>query len=187
MLSVAAYGGCSLASTLLTGKETKDIIIRDTLTYCLNLGKAVRKARERGGDPVQAIVDFTKGWLLFTGEIERKEWEDRDGYMWGTTYIKGTGNRAGHTFRYWFKNENHIGWLDEEPIITSPDMPIVVDIETGEGKINTFIEAGERVAVIGAKGPEVFRSEHGLSGAGPRYYGFDIDYIPIEERMAAVE
>ncbi|GAH64697.1 unnamed protein product, partial [marine sediment metagenome] len=126
-------------------------------------------------------------WLLFTGEIERKEWEDRDGYMWGTTYIKGTGNRAGHTFRYWFKNENHIGWLDEEPIITSPDMPIVVDIETGEGKINTFIEAGERVAVIGAKGPEVFRSEHGLSGAGPRYYGFDIDYIPIEERMAAVE
>jgi DUF917 family protein len=64
-------------------------------------------------------------------------------------------------------------------------MPIVVDIETGEGKINTYIHAGERVAVIGMKGPEIFRSERGLSGAGPRYFGFDIDYVPIEERMAA--
>ena len=183
MLSVAAYGSCYLASTLLTGEETKDIVIRDTLTFSLELGAAVREACERKNDPVKAIVDFTGGWLLFTGEVERKDWEDRGGYMYGTTYIKGTGNWKGHTFQYWFKNENHIGWLDDEPIITSPDMPIVVDIETGEGKINTYIDAGERVAVIGMKGPEVFRSEFGLSGAGPRYFGFDIDYVPIEERM----
>jgi hypothetical protein len=187
MLSMAAYGTCFIASTLLTGKETKDIVIRDTLTYSLDLGGAVRDAREQGNDPVEAIIDFTGGWLLFTGEVEHKDWEDRGGYMYGTTHIKGTGKWAGHAFRYWFKNENHIGWLDDEPIITSPDMPIVVDIETGEGKINTYIHAGERVAVIGMKGPEVFRSEHGLSGAGPRYFGFDIDYVPIEERMAASE
>jgi len=187
MLSVAAYGSCYLASTLLTGKETKDIVIRDTLTYSLELGTAVREALEKGGDPVAAIVEFTGGWLLFTGEVERKDWKDIGGTMRGTTYIKGTGDWAGHTFRYWFMNENHIGWLDDKPVITTPDMPIVVDIETGEGKINTYIHTGERVAVIAAKGPEVFRSEHGLSGAGPRYYGFDIDYVPIEERMAASE
>ncbi len=183
MLSMAAYGTCFIASSLLTGKETKDIVIRDTLTYSLELGTAVREALEKGGDPVAAIVEFTGGWLLFTGEVERKDWKDIGGTMRGTTYIKGTGDWAGHIFRYWFMNENHIGWLDDEPIITSPDMPIVVDIETGEGQINTFIDAGDRVAVIGAKGPEVFRSEHGLSGAGPRYFGFDIDYVPIEERM----
>jgi DUF917 family protein len=185
MLSVAAYGTCFIASGLLTGKETKEIVIRDTLTYSLDLGGAVRDAREQGNDPVEAIIDFTEGWLLFTGEVEHKDWEDRGGYMYGTTHIKGTGKWEGHAFRYWFKNENHIGWLDDEPIITTPDMPIVVDIETGEGKINTYIHAGERVAVIGMKGPEIFRSERGLSGAGPRYFGFDIDYVPIEERMAA--
>ena len=183
MLSVAAYGSCYLASTLLTGKETKDIVIRDTLTYSLDLGAAVREACECGDDPVQAIVDFTGGWLLFTGEVERKDWEDKDGTMQGMVYMNGSGVSSGHTFRYWLKNENHVCWLDDEPIITSPDMPIVVDIETGEAKINTYIDAGDRVAVIGAKGPEVFRSERGLSGAGPRYYGFDIDYVPIEERM----
>lgn len=187
MLSVAAFGSGHLASTLLTGKETKEIIIRDTLTYCLDLGSTVREAHESGKDPVGAIVDFTKGWLLFTGEIVRKEWKDHGGYMWGTTYIKGIDKSKGHNFRCWFKNENQIGWLDDEPIVTSPDLPAIVDLETGEGKINTYLEAGERVAVIGIKGPEVFRSERGLNGAGPRYFGFDIDYVPIEERIVATK
>ena len=184
MLSVAAYGSCYIASTLLTGKETKDIIIRDTLTYCLDLGSAVREARERGDDPVQAITDFTQGWLLFSGEVERKDWEDRDGYMYGTTWIKGSGKWASHSLRYWFKNENHISWLDDQPLVTSPDLIAVVDQGTGEGKINTYIDSGDQVAVIGIKGPEAFRSERGLGGAGPGYFGFDIDYVPIEERMA---
>lgn len=187
MLSVAAFGSFHLADTLLPGREMKEILIRDTLTYSLDLGTAVREARERGDDMVQAIVDFTSGWLLFTGEVERKEWEDRDGYLWGTTYIKGTGESSGQSFRCWFKNENHIGWLDDEPVITTPDLPAIVDLETGEGKVNTFIDAGDPVAVIGIKGPEVFRSERGLSGSGPRYFGFDIDYVPIEERMAATK
>ena len=39
------------------------------------------------------------------------------------------------------------------------------------------------MVVIGVKGLEAFRSEKGLGGAGPRYFGFDIDYVPIEERM----
>ncbi|HHH82371.1 MAG TPA: DUF917 family protein, partial [Chloroflexi bacterium] len=41
-----------------------------------------------------------------------------------------------------------------------------------------------RVAVVGIKGLEAFRSERGLAAAGPRYFGFDIDYVPIEKLMA---
>jgi len=39
--------------------------------------------------------------------------------------------------------------------------------------------------VVGIKGLEAFRSERGLAAAGPRYFGFDIDYVPIEEQMGA--
>lgn len=185
MLSVAAFGSCYIASTLLTGEEAKQIAVHDTLTYCLELGVAVREARQGGEDPVEAILQYTQGWLLFTGEVERKDWEDKGGYMIGQVRLRGTGAWQGHAFRYWFKNENHIGWLDDDPLITSPDMPVVVDVDTGEGKINTYIDSGDRVAMIGLKGPQVFRSPRGLRGAGPRYFGFDIDYVPIEERMAA--
>jgi len=34
------------------------------------------------------------------------------------------------------------------------------------------------------KGLDGFRSEMGLSLAGPNHFGFDIDYVPIEELMA---
>ncbi len=183
MLSVAAYGVCAMASTLLPGREMKEIVVRDTLTKSLELGRTIRQARERGEDPVLASVKFTKGWLLFEGKIAKKDWEDREGYMFGTIYIEGKGEFKGHTFKVWFKNENHVSWLDDQPFVTSPDLVVVADRKSGEGITNTLLEAGQEVAVIGVKGLEAFRSERGLGGAGPRYFGFDIDYVPIEKRM----
>jgi len=183
MLSVAAYGDCQMAAYLLIGQEMKEIVVRDTLTKSLELCRTIRQARERGEDPVLASLEFTGGWLLFEGEVVKKEWEDREGYMFGTTYIEGKGEFKGHTFKVWFKNENHVSWLDDEPFVTSPDLVVIVDRKSGEGITNTLLDAGQEVAVIGIKGLEAFRSERGLGGAGPRYFGFDIDYVPIEERM----
>lgn len=183
MLSVAAYEGCSIAAYLLSGEEMKQVVVRNTLSRCLELGRAIRQARERGGDPVMAGVECTAGWLLFEGEVVKKEWEDRLGYMIGTTYIEGKGEYEGRSFRVWFKNENHVSWLDDEPFVTSPDLVVIVDRRSGEGMTNTLLEVGQQVAVIGARGLEAFRSQKGLGYAGPRYFGFDIDYVPIEETM----
>jgi len=183
MMAVAAFGQCTIAATLLSGREMKDIIVPGTLTKCLSLGRAIRQARERGDDPVQAAIEHTGGWLLFEGEVIGKDWEDREGYMFGTTHIRGTGDYKGHSLDVWFENENHVSWLDGNPFVCSPDLVTIVDRETGEGFTNTVIDAGHRVAVVGIKGLEAFRSERGLAGAGPRYFGFDIDYVPIEKLM----
>ncbi len=183
MLSMAAYEGCSMAAYLLPGREMKQILVRDTLTKSLELGRTIHQARERGKDPVLASLDFTGGTLLFEGEVVKKEWEDRGGYMFGTTYIEGKRQFRGHTFKVWFKNENQVSWLDDEPFVTSPDLVVIVDRVSGEGITNTLIEAAQEVAVIGVKGLEDFRSEKGLAGAGPRYFGFDIDYVPIEDHI----
>jgi len=183
MIAVAAFGMCTIAATLLRGREMKEIIVPGTLTKCLSLGRAIRQAREQGDDPVQAAIEHTGGWLLFEGEVIGKDWEDREGYMFGTTHIKGTGDYAGHTLDVWFKNENHVSWLDGKPFVCSPDLVTIVGRETGEGITNTLIDAGHQVAVVGIKGLEAFRSERGLAGAGPRYFGFDIDYVPIEKLM----
>jgi len=181
MLSVAAYGGCYIAAYLLTGNETKEIVVRNTLTNCLELGRAIRQTRERGEDPILASLELTGGWLLFEGEVTRKVWEDRGGYMIGTTHIEGKGEYRDQSLRVWFKNENLVSWLDDEPFVTSPDLVVIADRETGEGITNTLVEVGQQVAVIGLKGLDAFRSQKGLGIAGPRYFGFDIDYVPIEE------
>jgi len=180
MLAVAAFGKCTIAATLLNGREMKKIIVPGTLTRCLELGRAIRQAREAGRDPVEAAVTFTNGWLLFEGEVTGKDWEDKEGYMFGTSHIRGTGDYAGHTFDVWFKNENHVSWLDGKPFVCSPDLVVIADRRTGEGITNTDLDAGMEVAVVGIKGLEAFRCERGLAAAGPRYFGFDIDYVPIE-------
>jgi len=183
MLAVAAYGSCAMAGTLLPGREMKAIVVPGTLTKCLELGRTIRRAREKGEDPVMAATKLLEGWLLFKGEVTRKDWEDKGGYMYGTTYLRGIEEFQGRTFKVWFKNENHIAWKDEVPLVTSPDVICLVDVKTAEPKTNTVLAPGDRMAVIGAKGLEAFRSEKGLESLGPRHFGFDIEYVPIEQRV----
>jgi DUF917 family protein len=183
MLAIAAFGMRFNASTLLKGHEMKEIIVPGTLTKCLGLGRAIRQARERGDDPVQAATEYTEGWLLFEGEVSGKDWEDREGYMFGTTHISGSGDYEGHKLDIWFKNENHLSYLDGRPYVCSPDLITVMDRQKGEAITNTLVETGQQVAVIGIKGLAAFRSERGLSAAGPSAFGFDVDYVPIETIM----
>ncbi len=182
MLAVAAFGGTTIAATPLRGSEMREILVRGTLSKCLTIGQAMRQAREQGRDPVDAALDVTGGWRLFEGVVTRKEWEDREGYMFGTTSIEGTGDYQGHTLDVWFKNENHVSWLDGEPWVCSPDLLTLTYKETGQGTTNTLIKKGDQVVAVGMKGLEAFRTEFGLNEAsGPRYFGFDIDYVPVEE------
>ena len=177
MLAVAAYGNTTI--------EMKDIVVRGTLTKSFELGRAMRQARERGEDAIETAVSRTNGWRLFEGIVTKKEWEDRDGYMFGTTHLNGTGDYEGQTLSVWFKNENHITWLNGKPWICSPDLVTLAYKESGLGTTNTLIKEGDKIVAVGIKGLESFRTDFGLNeAAGPRYFGFDIDYVPIEELMA---
>ncbi|HJX39717.1 MAG TPA: DUF917 domain-containing protein, partial [Anaerolineae bacterium] len=186
MLAVAAFGITTQAGTPLPAAEMKEVLVHGTLTKCLALGRAIREAREKGDNPIDAAVAVTGGWRLFEGVVSGKEWEDRDGYMFGTTHIKGSGEYQGQTLDVWFKNENHVSWLNRKPWVCSPDLVTLARRESGEGITNTQINQGDEVVAVGVKGLEVFRTEYGLNqAAGPRYFGFDIDYLPIEELMKA--
>ena len=185
MLAVAAFGSTTMAATPLPGREMKQILVRGTLTKCLNIGRAMRRATAEGRDPIDAALEVTGGWRLFEGVVTAKEWEDRDGYMFGTTHIRGTGAYEGQTLDVWFKNENHVSWLNGRPWVCSPDLLTLAYRETGEGTSNTLLKEGDEVVAVGMKGLEAFRTPFGLDQAsGPRYFGFDIEYVPIEELMA---
>jgi len=136
MLAVAAYGNTTMAATPLPAHEMKEILVPGTLTKCLKLGRAMRFAREQNQDPIDAVISETGGWRLFEGVVAKKEWEDRDGYMFGKIHIKGQSDFDGQTLAVWFKNENQISWIDERPYVTCPDPFTVVDRETGEGLSN---------------------------------------------------
>lgn len=181
MISTIATGLCGETFFTMKAKEMKEFLVPGTLTESLEIGRAIRTAREEGEDPVRAVVDFLDGWILFKGKVEKKEWEDRDGYMYGTTHINGSGEFGGHTFKVWFKNENHITWKDDKPLVTSPDIIEVVDLESAEPITNPSLQEGQNVAVVGMKARAQYTNARGIELLGPSHYGFDIPHTPIEK------
>jgi uncharacterized protein len=80
----------------------------------------------------------------------------------------------------WFRNENHVTWLDGDPWVASPDLIEFCDPVTGEPLVNTYLEPGQELAVVGRRRRDVFDSSAGLEALGPRHFGFDLEFRGIE-------
>lgn len=186
MMTLAVYGGVGISWYLMQIKDVKEVLAAGTLTKALHVGQAIREAREKDTDPVAEAVKAVDGWLLFEGEITATEIADEQSYAFGlgTHKLKGLGSHEGHTFKIWYKNEYLLSWRDDKPFVTSPDSLIMVDLKTGEPAISYDFSVGDQVAIVGRKAHQVHRTEKGIEALGPRHFGFDLDYVPIEERVA---
>ncbi len=182
-MAMASFGNTGLAGFLLPAREMKEVVVRDTMTQCLELGRAIRESREAGKDPVEAAVRFVDGWLLFEGTVTRKTGENRAGFYWGEHLIEGRRDFSGHEMKIWFKNECLVSWKDGLPFVTAPDMLALVDRSTGEPRTNNQVEEGHEIAVVGVRAREPYRTKAGIDILGPRHFGFDLDYVPIERIM----
>jgi len=188
MISIATKvpdikAACAHAGFLLRGEEMKKLVIPGGVSRSLAIGRRIREAMKAGEDPAHAAALAMSGWVLFKGKVTRKEWESREGYMYGTTTILGGGSDRGRTMKVWFQNENHITYIDDKPFVTSPDLITVMDSKTGEPYTNTMVEEGMNLAVLGAKAEEKYRSARGLAILGPRHFGYNMEYVPIEKLL----
>jgi len=184
MLSIASYGAVAVALVPLPASEMKEIVVPNTLTKCLNIGRSLRQALETGEDPINAALPIVDGWRLFEGEVVHFEIENLGGYGIGKIRLQGTGDFEEQKLECWFKNENQISWLDGEPWICSPDILTLVYKENGRGPLSSEIKQGDQMVAIGIRGLEGFRTKRGLELSGPKHFGFDIEYVPIEELLA---
>jgi len=60
----------------------------------------------------------------------------------------------------------------------------VLDSETAEAIHTERLRYGQRVAVVAFPCDPIWRRPRGLVLAGPRSFGYDFDYVPIEELAA---
>ncbi len=74
---------------------------------------------------------------------------------------------------------------DGEIVASTPDLIIVLDAETGEPITTENLRYGFRVVVLGLPCDARWRSEAGLKLVGPGYFGYDVPYVPVEERFGA--
>ena len=98
----------------------------------------------------------------------------------------GIGRCSGKTLRTWIKNEHIMAWIDNKPVTMPPDLIMFIR-DSGEPITNTVLRVGDKVNVVVAKAPDVWRTPKGLELFGPRHFGFDYDYVPVEELVKGFE
>jgi DUF917 family protein len=183
-LSVAGFLGCGLAGFLMPGRDMKEAVFRNTMSQSYEIGRLIREERDRGKDPVEAVAARLGAWVLCRGHVAKKESSDREGYYWGYHTFKGAGTYSDVELRVFFKNENHICWRNGHVVATSPDLIVAVEDGTCQPLTNNAIQEGMEMAVIGIKAREASRSPRGIETLGPRNFGLDRDYVPIERLVS---
>ncbi len=169
----------------LDPERAEKAIIKGTVSKAYEVGAKVLEARKNGGNPVDALVEACEGWLVFEGVVEEYKWKNESGFLLGEAVIRGEGDFKGRKLRTWIKNEHIMVWLDDQPIVMPPDILSLVD-ENAEPVLNNRLREGMHVYAVAAKAPEVWRTPKGLELFGPKHFGFDYDYVPVEELVRKV-
>ncbi|MEG0729623.1 MAG: DUF917 domain-containing protein [Anaerovoracaceae bacterium] len=177
-IAVVSDNMVGVADHANVGKVIKESLIPDAITYALEIGQTLRKAREAGNDVAQAIADDKDGKVLFRGVVSDFPWELRDGFNFGEIHLDGEGDFAGDKYKIWLKNENIISYRNGEVDVMAPDLICMFD-ENGEPLTSPDFGKGQKMVVIALPAPEVWTTPKGLECFGPKHFGFDLDYVPF--------
>lgn len=187
-IAVASGGGATITMTPMSGAQLERGVIPGNLSEALLYGRTVREAREAGDDPIVALIEVANGYKLFQGIVTKSDERGDRGFNWVEAEFRGVDEYQGHTYKVYVKNENIVAWLDNEIDAVSPDYIYNLNPETGESTIGVGIGGyvvGNEVIMVGVPAPDQWRSDKGVELIGPRHFGFDFDYVPIEELQEA--
>ncbi|MEM9086436.1 MAG: DUF917 domain-containing protein [Pseudomonadota bacterium] len=177
---------CGVTDSPITGAQAKanGTLVQGSFTLARTIGEAVRVAKNEGSDPIEAARAAGDGYTLFTGIVSKSQWKDEDGFLVGSLSLAGTGAFAGQSFATDYKNEHLVARRDGVVVATCPDLISVIDLETHDGVNNPDFTEGQEVAVLGFRCDPLWRTDAGLEVFSPAYFGYDVDYVPIEDRVA---
>jgi DUF917 family protein len=184
-LSILEGKFAAVVDTPMSLEQAKKAIIQGTITFAMKLGEEVLKARKENTDPVLAAVRYLNGWKIFEGIVKKYVWENKGGFLKGEVTVEGSGKFKGHIFKSWIMNEHIMAWIDNKPVIMPPDLFTFLEND-GTPITNTELKEGMLINAIAIRAPDVWRSSKGLELFGPRHFGFDYDYVPVEELVKEV-
>jgi DUF917 family protein len=178
-------GGCvSVSLYCVDGATLKKYAVKNIITRSQKLGQAIRTVKEGAGETLEdTFLQASGSFKLFRGKITDVLRETRGGFNFGKVMLEGIGEFKDQEGYVEFQNENLVAAAGGQILATTPDLICLVDTETFTPVTTDLLKYGKRVLVVGLPCFEMWRSEEGLKLVGPRYFGYDTGYIPIEERV----
>ncbi len=183
--SIAVNMGATahIAAYAATGKQQKEAAVFGTMSLAEKIGRTIRETRAAHEDVIKALQAVTNGFVIFHGKLTDVQRRTVAGFARGEAILEGIGSDAGSSMKIQFQNENLMAERDGEIVVSVPDLITMVEEDTGEPITTEQLRYGFRVIVLGMPAHPHWRTEKGLAVVGPRYFGYDVDYVPVEQRF----
>ncbi|WP_051318098.1 DUF917 domain-containing protein [Cohnella thermotolerans] len=179
-LTVAMGGSAALAMPYVKGKDVRAHAIHGSITLCRQIGDAVRAALRDKTDISEAIASVVPARPLFTGKVTDVEVRTTGGFSRGFVALEGLDACAGRELRIDIQNEYLVAWEGDQPIATVPDLICVLDQESGMAVGTESLKYNMRMRVLGIPASEKLRTNRALTVVGPRQFGYDLDFVPLQ-------
>lgn len=176
-------GSVMMAIYPMRGKNLKESGIHNILQLEEEIGKSIRVAKSEGYDPIGKVLQLTSGYELFQGKVIDIDRKTETGFARGTATIEGLLDYKGETLELRFQNEHLIAQTENRLLCVTPDLIAVLDAETGLPITTEGMRYGARCVVIGMPCDPKWRTEKGIETVGPGYFGYDVEYQPVEKLM----
>ncbi len=186
-LVVAMGGQAQIALYPLTGRAVREFGVLHTLTLATRIGEAIAQARRTTRSVTEVLKAFfgaeeigRHATEIFRGKVRDISRSTRRGFAVGQAEIVSIGE-DGSVCRVDFQNEFLAAFVNGRPVALVPDLVCLLDAETGEPVTTEAVRYGQRLLVFAVSVPAVMRSPAALATFGPRAFGYDFDYVPLEQ------
>lgn len=173
----------------MSGKQLKSSIVPGTITFSIEIGRILREHRGNAHRILAPLREaFTRSLYgelchIFTGKVVDYSSSIIGGYDIGEAVVERFDG-AGPTLRIQVKNEYLLARIDEQVVASAPDLITVLDYETSTPINAERLRFGQRVTVVGVGCPQFYRSARAMKVVAPRCFGFDCDFVPLENLTA---
>lgn len=167
-----------------SGTQARVAMIPGTLALAQRLGEAIADVSSSSAEPAVTVAAAADGHVLFDGKIADVERATVAGFARGRVAVEGIERFRGEAATVEFQNENLLARRGETLLATTPDLIVFVESDSGRPITTEELRYGNRVAVLGIPCDQRWRTPAGVALVGPRYFGFDVDYLPVERRVS---
>lgn len=175
-----------ISSFPLTGRQVKNFAVHGTLSLALGIGTAIREGRITG-NPVEGLITYLKttpyynhAKILFDGKVTDLRRETTKGFAIGHCQFEALDG-SGREMDVIFQNEHLVARENGVTKAIVPDLICMVDRETAEPIPVEHLRYGQRIKIIGTSAAPIMRTPEALGVFGPRIFGLEEDFIPIEQ------
>ena len=188
--SLVAMGGSVMSAIGLTGEDVRRTSIHGSISLACAIGRELRRPEDAHLGWLERLRRACPALPLFKGKVTTVERRVEGGWVKGHALVAGLAGKSDGLARIDFQNEHLLlrsgtGGDLNQVLCSTPDLLAVLDTETGMPITTEGMRYGQRVTIVGIPCDPIWRTERGLELAGPGYFGWDLDYLPVEERVGA--